>query len=166
MDERTRTITWPDPRTHAAAIGKRSGLELLRAILDGTLPQAPMGHTLDFRLVAAEPGMTRFRGEPGEHLLNPMGVVHGGWSATLLDSAMGAAVMSTCDAETAHITTQLNVYFTGVIASGSGPVVAEGRVVQRGARIVTAEGRITDGEGKLLAHGTAACLLTTRGAGR
>jgi uncharacterized protein (TIGR00369 family) len=166
MDARTRTIAWPDPHAHATALATHTGLELLRAIIDGTLPQAPMGHTLGFRLVAAEPGMTRFRGEPGEYQLNPMGVVHGGWSATLLDSAMGAAVMSTCDAHTAHVTTQLNIHFTGVIDSGSGAVIAEGRVLHRGARLATAEGRLTDGDGKLLAHGTASCLLMPRAAPR
>jgi uncharacterized protein (TIGR00369 family) len=166
MNARTRTVTWADPQEFVAGIAGKTGLEFLLAIVDGTLPQAPMSITLGFRLVAAEAGMTRFRGEPAEYQLNPMGVVHGGWSATLLDSAMGAAVMSTCAADTAYTTTQLNIHLTGVIGVETGPVIAEGRVVQRGGRIVTAEGRITSADGRLLAHGTTTCLLMARAARR
>jgi uncharacterized protein (TIGR00369 family) len=141
---------------------KRTGLELLRAIADGTLPQAPISATLNFRIVAADEGFARFRGEPGPHLYNPMGTVHGGWACTLLDSALGSAVMSTLDAETGYTTTQLSIYLTGSIDAQTGPVVAEGRIVQRGKRVATAEARLTDERGRLLAHGTTSCLLIER----
>jgi uncharacterized protein (TIGR00369 family) len=141
---------------------KRTGLELLRAIADGTLPQAPISATLNFRIVAADEGFARFRGEPGPHLYNPMGSVHGGWACTLLDSALGSAVMSTLDADTGYTTTQLSIYLTGSIDAQTGPVTAEGRIVQRGKRVATAEARLTDERGRLLAHGTTSCLLIER----
>jgi uncharacterized protein (TIGR00369 family) len=141
---------------------KRTGLELLRAIADGTLPQAPISATVNFRIVAADEGFARFRGEPGPHLYNPMGTVHGGWTCTLLDSALGSAVMSTLDADTGYTTTQLSIYLTGSIDAQTGPVTAEGRIVQRGKRVATAEARLTDERGRLLAHGTTSCLLIER----
>src|SRR5215831_13565981 len=94
---------------------KRTGLELLRAICDGGLPRAPISATLGFDIIAADEGFARFRGQPGEHLYNPMGSVHGGWACTLLDSAMGSAVMSTCDRETGYTTTQLSIYLVAPI---------------------------------------------------
>src|SRR5688500_2284725 len=104
---RTRTIEWTDPMSIAAGAQGRSGLEFLQAILDGRLAQPPISATLDFALVAAGPGSAQFRGVPAEHHYNPMGAVHGGFACTLLDSAMGCAVMSTLDAATAYTTAQL-----------------------------------------------------------
>jgi uncharacterized protein (TIGR00369 family) len=164
MMKRTRTIEWPDPQLIKAGAPGRSGLEFLRAICDGSLPQAPISATLGFTLITAEEGLARFRGEPDEYLYNPMGGVHGGWACTLLDSAMGSAVMSTVDRETGYTTTQLSIYLTGAIDAQTGPVTAEGRVVHRGGRLVTAEGRLTNERGRLLAHGTTSCLLLPRGA--
>ena len=106
--------------------------------------------------------MARFVGQPAESQYNPMGQVHGGWACTLLDSAMGSAVMTTCDCETGYTTTQLAVYLTGAIDAATGPVTAEGRVVHRGRRIATAEARLTDARGRLLAHATTSCLLMPR----
>ena len=93
----------------------RTGLELLRAIVDGTVAQPPISATLGFRIVGADEGTARFVGQPAESQYNPMGQVHGGWACTLLDSAMGSAVMTTCDRETGYTTTQLAVYLTGAI---------------------------------------------------
>ena len=143
----------------------RTGLELLSAICDGTLPRAPISATLGFDIVAADEGFARFRGQPAEHLYNPMGSVHGGWACTLLDSAIGSAVMSTLDAETTYVTTQLSIYLTGAIDARTGSVIAEGRLIHRGGRVATAEGRLTDEKGRLLAHGTATCLLLSRNKG-
>jgi len=140
----------------------RTGLELLRAIVDGEIPQPPISATLGFRIVAADEGVARFVGQPAESHYNPMGQVHGGWACTLLDSAMGSAVMTTCDRETGYTTTQLAVYLTATIDASTGPVTAEGRVVHRGRRIATAEARLTDGRGRLLAHATTSCLLMPR----
>jgi uncharacterized protein (TIGR00369 family) len=164
MMKRARNIEWADPQLIKSAAAGRSGLELLRAIGDGTIAQAPISATLGFALIAAEEGLARFRGEPDESLYNPMGGVHGGWACTLLDSAMGSAVMTTLDRETGYTTTQLSIYLTGAIDVQTGPVTAEGRIVHRGGRMVTAEGRLTNERGRLLAHGTTSCLLLPRAA--
>jgi uncharacterized protein (TIGR00369 family) len=146
-------------------MSERTGLELLRAISDGRLPQPPISATLGFRIVGADEGSARFEGTPAISQYNPMGQVHGGWASTLLDSAMGSAVMSICDASTAYTTTQLSIYLVRAIDEKTGPVVCEGRVVHRGARVATAEGRLTDGSGRLLAHGSTSCLILPRRAG-
>jgi uncharacterized protein (TIGR00369 family) len=139
-----------------------NGLELLRAILTGAHPKAPIQKTLGFDLVAADDGMARFRLVPGEQHYNPMGSVHGGVACTLLDSAMGAAVHSTLGDRHAYATTDVHVHLTRAITAKTGPIVAEGRVVHRGSRLLTAEGRLTDEQGKLLAHATATCLVLER----
>jgi uncharacterized protein (TIGR00369 family) len=139
-----------------------TGLQVLRAIIDGAIAQPPISPTLGFRIVAAEPNVARFAGDPARSQYNPMGQVHGGWACTLLDSAMGSAVMTTCDAETGYTTTQLSIYLTAAIDEKTGPVTAEGRIVHRGRRVATAEGRLTDASGRLLAHGTTSCLLLPR----
>jgi uncharacterized protein (TIGR00369 family) len=139
-----------------------TGLEFLRAIVDGGIAQPPISPTLGFRIVAAEANVARFTGDPARSQYNPMGQVHGGWACTLLDSAMGSAVMTTCDRETAYTTTQLSIYLVAAIDENTGPVTAEGRVIHRGRRIVTAEGKLTDVSGRLLAHGTTSCLLFPR----
>jgi uncharacterized protein (TIGR00369 family) len=159
---RTRTITWNDPLATAAGAEGRTGLEFLRAIIDGVVPPPPIGETLSFALIGAEEGLARFRGTPDELHMNPMNQVHGGYAATLLDSAMGSAVMSTLDKDTAYTTVELSIRLTRGIMPKSGAIVAEGRIVHRGSRIATAEGRLTDAEGRLLAHGTTTCLLMPR----
>src|SRR5205814_9916255 len=131
----------------AAAAG-RSGIEFLRAILDGIVPPAPISVALGFAVVHVEPGVVRFRGQPAEYQYNPMGGVHGGWTCTILDSAMGSAVMSALDATEAYTTTQLAVYLVRPIVAETGPLVAEGRLIHRGRRIATAEGRLTHDSGK------------------
>jgi uncharacterized protein (TIGR00369 family) len=162
MNERTRTIEWQDPLRTAAGANGRTGLEFLRAIIDRTLPPAPMSVALGFDLVHAEEGLARFRGQPAEYQYNPMAGVHGGWTCTLLDSAMGSAVMSALDATQAYTTTQLSIYLVRPIVATTGALVAEGKLVHRGGRVATAEGRLTDDEGKLYAHGTTSCLVMPR----
>lgn len=160
--DRTRTFSWQDPRLTVAGLEGRTGLEFLRAMIMGALPPPPITHTLGFALTAAEDGLARFEGLPAEDLYNPIGVVHGGWAFTLLDSAMGCAVMTTCDADTAYTTAQVNVHFTRAITLRTGRVTASARIVHRGARVATAEGRLTDPAGALLAHATTTCLLFPR----
>jgi len=161
--DRTRTISWHDPLATASGAAGRTGLEFLKAILDGALPPAPIQATLGFQLVHAAEGLARFRCEPDESLYNPMNGVHGGVACTLLDSAMGSAVMSTCDAKTGYTTVDLSVSLTRPISLATGPIVAEGRVLHRGSRVATAEGRLTDEKGRLLAHASCSCLLLERG---
>jgi uncharacterized protein (TIGR00369 family) len=160
--DRSRSVTWQDPMATAGGAAGRTGLAFLKAILDGTVPPAPIQATLGFDLVAVEDGIARFRLDPGEHLYNPMNGVHGGVACTLLDSAMGSAVMTTLDERTAYVTADVVVHLTRAITSKTGPIVAEGRVVHRGTRVATAEGRLTDGEGRLLAHSTTTCVLMER----
>jgi uncharacterized protein (TIGR00369 family) len=140
----------------------RTGLALLRAIIDGTVPPAPIQATLGFDLVAADDGLVRFQMVPGEQHYNPMNGVHGGVACVLLDSAMSSAVMSTLDEKTAYTTADIMVHLTRPMSAGTGLVTAEGRVVHRGNRVATAEGRLTDGEGRLLAHATTTCVLLER----
>jgi uncharacterized protein (TIGR00369 family) len=161
-NDRTRHVTWTDPLATARGAAGRTGLAFLRAILDGTIPPAPIQATMGFDLIAAEEGVARFRAMPAEHLYNPMNGVHGGVACTLLDSAMGSAVMTTLDEKTGYSTLDLTVHLTRPISAKTGPIVAEGRVVHRGSRIATAEGRLTDGEGRLLAHATTTCILMER----
>jgi uncharacterized protein (TIGR00369 family) len=139
-----------------------TGLALLRAMLDGTLPRAPISDTLAFDLIAANEGVARFRGHPTERHLNPTGQVHGGWAATLLDSAMGSAVMTTLAAGESYGTVDLIVHLVRPVTPASGPLVAEGRIVHRGKRIATADGRLVDANGALVAHGTTTCAISQR----
>jgi uncharacterized protein (TIGR00369 family) len=163
--KRTRTIEFDDPElTTAGAVGK-PGIEFLREQIAGTVPSAPLQATLGFQLVEVSDGFARFELSPGEHLYGPTSVVHGGVAATLLESAMGAAVMTTLDAATGHTTAMLTVHLTRAITARTVKVSAEGWVVHRGSRLVTAEGRLTDEQGRLLAHGSATCALVERAGG-
>jgi len=161
--ERSRTIRWHDPVTTARAAAGRTGMEFLRAIVAGEIPPAPIQYTLGFDLVAVDEGVVRFRCLPDESHYNPMNGVHGGIACTLLDSAMGSAVLTTLDETKAYTTVDLTVHLTRPITTRTGPIVAEGRVVHRGGRVATAEGRVTDERGTLLAHATTTCLIIDRG---
>jgi uncharacterized protein (TIGR00369 family) len=160
---RTLQVTWQDPMLTAGAAKGRSGLAFLGAILDGAVPPPPIQQTLRFDLVHADEGVVRFRLVTGEQHANPMNVVHGGVACVLLDSAMGSAAMTTLDEQTAYTTVDLNVHLTRAIALDAGPIVAEGRVVHRGSRVITTAGELRDGRGRLLAHGTSTCLVMARG---
>ena len=137
-----------------------TGLELLRAIAAGDAPGAPIAELMGFEPVEAEEGRVLFAAVPGPQHYNPIGTVHGGLAATLLDSAMGCAVHTTLPEGTGYTTLELKVNFTRPITSDTGRVLCEGTVVHRGGRVATAEGRvIAEGSGKLLAHGTTTCLI-------
>lgn len=161
-DARTRTIHWKDPMLTAGAIGDKTGLAFLQAILRGEIPQPPMAATLGFELSHVEEGVVRFRGVPAEYHYNPMGTVHGGLACTLLDSAMGSAVMSLLDPTEAYTTADLTVHLTRAISAKTGPITAEGKIVHRGRKVATAEGRLTDEQGRLLAHASTTCLILPR----
>jgi uncharacterized protein (TIGR00369 family) len=115
--------------------------------------------TLGYDIAEAESGRVVVRAERGEDLLNPAGTVHGGFSATLLDSCMGLALQTTLEKGLAQTTLEFKISLVRPITPQTGPIRAEGVVLQRGRRVGTAEGRITDGNGKLLAHGTTTCLV-------
>ncbi len=160
--ERTRSVKWEDPNATAGAAAGRTGLAFLKGIIDGTIPPAPIQATLCFDLIAVEDGLARFQLIPCEWHYNPMNGVHGGVACTLLDSAMGASVMTTLGEKTGYVTADVVVHLTRAITVKTGPIVAEGRVVHRGARMATAEGRLTNSEGRLLAHATTTCLILER----
>ena len=158
---RTRTYEWADPAVSAAAAldGQRSGLEFLEAMARGELPPPPIMSTLGVDGFSVGPGWARFAFVPAEHHYNPIGSVHGGVAATLLDSALGCAVHTTLPAGVGYTTVDLQVSFVRALTATTGRVRCEGRVIHAGSRIATAEARITDADERLYAHGTATCLV-------
>ena len=136
-----------------------SGLEMLRAMIAGALPAAPIAEPLNFRLVEVEKGRAVFEGTPAPSLLNPLGAIHGGWALTLIDSACGCAVHTELDAGTGYTTVETKVNFTRPIAPDGGPVRCEGRVLSRGRQIATAEAQLRSADGKLLAHGSSTLII-------
>ncbi len=163
---RTRTVTWSDPRGNAALAVTMPGLEWLRRMAAGEIPPPPIALVLGFGVESVEEGRVVFTATPAEYHYNPIGTVHGGLAATLLDSAMGCAVHSTLPAGVGYGTVDLQVRYTRPMTADTGEVRCEGTVVHRGARLATAEGRLTDARGRLLAHGSTSCLLTPVSANR
>jgi uncharacterized protein (TIGR00369 family) len=148
-----------DPREVAAKGRELAGMDYIQAILTGELPAPPIAELVGFRLVEAEPGRAVFELEPGRQHYNPIGSVHGGIALTLLDSAMGCAVHTTLERGVGYTTLEVKTNFVRPITAETGPISCEGVVIHRGSRIATAEGKLTDANGKLLAHGTTTCLI-------
>ena len=137
-----------------------TGLDLLRAIAAGDAPGAPIAELMGFEPIEAEAGRVVFAAVPGPQHYNPLGTVHGGLAATLLDSAMGCAVHSTLPDGSGYTTLELKVNYTRPITADTGRILCEGTIVHRGGRVATAEGRVwAERSGKLLAHGTTTCLI-------
>lgn len=141
-----------------------SGLEQLRAAFDRSRADSfrGIGRTLNFSVVEIEEGRVVFGGEPDESVYNPIGTVHGGYAATLLDSAVGCAVHSRLKAGQGYTTLELKVAYHRPLTKDTGPVRAEGTVVQLGRRAAFAEGRLTDLEGRLYASATSTLLVFER----
>lgn len=144
------------PATEARAL---TGYELIRGILDGAFPAPPISKVFNFRLKEVEQGRAVFTGEPSFDFYNPIGSVHGGYAATLLDSCMGCAVHSTLSAGVGYTTVEIKVNFIRPILEDTGQLTAEGKVISVGKRVATAEGRIFDAQNRLYAHGTTTCLI-------
>ena len=160
MTERTLTISWQDPAELAARAHGSSGLDFLRAIASGDLPGAPIQDLLGFDLIEVDEGRVVFAAEPGEQHYNPIGVVHGGLAATLLDSAMGAAVHSTLPQGRAYVTLEVKFNLVRAMTAATGRVLAEGKVIHAGKTVATVEATLRSEEGgALLAHGTSTCLI-------
>ncbi|MBN8993224.1 MAG: hotdog fold thioesterase [Rhizobiales bacterium] len=136
-----------------------SGLEFVRGLADGTLPLNTIARTLGYDVAEAGSGRVVITAVPGDDLLNPAGTVHGGFSATLLDSCMGLAIQSTLEKGVGSTTLEFKISLVRPITPETGKITAEGIVLSSGRRVGTAEGRITDGKGRLLAHGTTTCLI-------
>lgn len=160
VNERSRTYSWEDPNALRDAGATTSGLEFLKAMFGGKLPPPPIAATLDFTGAEAEEGKVVFFGEPAEFNYNPIGVVHGGYAMTLLDSAMGCAVQSTLAQGEGYASLEASVNFVRPITKETGRVRCEATILHRGGRIATAEGKlVAEKSGKLLAHGTSTCLI-------
>ncbi len=160
LDVPDRRYGLADPKALAAMTGR----EVLEAIMTGELPAPPMARTLDFTLVGVGDGSAAFEGEPGEAFLNPMGAVHGGWALTLVDSAAGCAGMTLLPAGGLYTTIETKVNFARPITADTGRVRAEATIVARGRRILSAEARVTDAKGRVLAHGTSTLMVLNEGA--
>ena len=138
---------------------RMSGLEFVQGLASGALPLNTIARTLGYDVTEAEHGRVVVALLPTDAHLNPAGTVHGGLTATLLDSCMGLAVQSTPDAGTSQTTLEFKISLVRPITPDTGPIRAEGQVLNCGRRIGTAEGRVTDEKGRLLAHGTTTCLI-------
>jgi uncharacterized protein (TIGR00369 family) len=136
-----------------------SGLEFVQGLADGTLPLNMIAKTLGYDVTEAANGRVVITAEPNDTHLNPAGTVHGGLAATLLDSCMGLAVQSTLEKGVGQTTLEFKISLVRPITPETGLIKAEGVVLSRGRRVGTAEGRVTDGNGRLLAHGTTTCLI-------
>jgi uncharacterized protein (TIGR00369 family) len=136
-----------------------SGIDLLREIVAGRLPQARMAGTLGLALVEVEFGRAVFEGVPEEHVTNPAGVVHGGWALTLIDSAAGCAAHSTLGPGVRYVTVETKGNLSRPILAGMDALRCEGRVIQGGRRVISAEAVLRDAGGKVMAHGTSTLLV-------
>jgi uncharacterized protein (TIGR00369 family) len=143
----------------AASQKEMTGLEFVQGLASGTLPLNTIARTLGYDVTEAETGRVVIVADPTDALLNPAGTVHGGFSATLLDSCMGLAIQSTLEKGFGQTTLEFKISLVRPITPETGTIRAEGSVLSRGRRIGTAEGRITDRNGRLLAHGTTTCLI-------
>lgn len=150
------------PPAEAAAV---SGRELLQGMIDGRFPAPPITQAMKFWLTEVGEGTAVFEGEPGGQLLNPMGIVHGGWTMTLIDSATGCAAHTLLPAGVGYTTVETKVNFSRTIRADTGRVRAEGRVVSKGRQIISAEALLKGPDGRVLAHGTST-LLVLQGAAK
>ena len=137
----------------------RSGAEFFRALGNGELPMPHIGETLEFWPVEWEVGRMVFQGTPHVRHYNPIGSVHGGWIAAILDSAVGCAVHSTLAKGTGYTTVELKVNYVRAVTTATGPLRAEGKVIHVGKQLATAEGRLHDARGELYAHASTTCLV-------
>ena len=156
---RNRTITWDDPMTMPGLAAAARGVEVLRRVAAGELPSPPMARLMGFRLVEADAGRVVFEAIPADYHYNFSGAVHGGFAATLLDSAMACAVYTTLDAGQNCPTLELKVNFVKAITRETGSVRGVGTVLHRGRTTALAEGRVETTAGVLLAYATTTCLI-------
>jgi uncharacterized protein (TIGR00369 family) len=159
----TKTMSRTTPRTYGTVSNDQrkqmSGLEFVQGLANGTLPLNTIAQTLGYDVTEAESGRVVITAEPRDIHLNPAGTVHGGFSATLLDSCMGLAIQSTLEKGVGSTTLEFKISLVRPITTDTGELRAEGVVLTTGRRVGTAEGRITDRNGRLLAHGTTTCLV-------
>jgi uncharacterized protein (TIGR00369 family) len=157
---KTRSYAYDRPVPLTPELASLSGIELIRRMAAGEIPAPSIASTLDFRLVEVEHGRVAFEGDPSDYVLNPMGGVHGGYTATLLDSAMGCAVHTMMGPGQSYTTVELKVNYVRGMRAGEGLIRCEGKVIHAGSTLLTAEGRLVRvADGKLVAHGTTTCMI-------
>jgi uncharacterized protein (TIGR00369 family) len=158
--EPVRTLSWQDPAATARAGSELAGLEYIRALADGRLLPPPIVQLLGFEVVEAQEGRVVFALRPAEWMYNPLGTVHGGVAATMLDTCMGCAVHTTLPQGVGYATTDLQVRYIRAMGSATGRVLTEGRVLHAGKRTAIAEGRVSaELDGRLIAHATTGCAI-------
>ena len=149
------TVRVPPPRSG-------TGLDYLKSIISGEIPNLPIGDTLNFRITEVENGRIVLVGNPDKRSYNLIGSVHGGWAASILDTAMTLAAMSSLDENNRLTTLDIRINYLRPITLETGEVRAEGTLLQGGRRVAYCEGKLTDSAGKLLCHGTGSCLIFTK----
>ncbi|MDR6871476.1 uncharacterized protein (TIGR00369 family) [Bosea sp. BE125] len=135
------------------------GLGFLRGIIEGRHPGPPIAEAMDLDLVEVEEGRVVFVGKPSVRFFNPLGTIHGGWTATILDSAMACAAHSTLKLGEGYTTLEMKLNYVRPVMPETGTLRCEGKLIHRGGTVATTEGRLVDERGKLLAHGTETCLI-------
>jgi uncharacterized protein (TIGR00369 family) len=157
---RRRELVWQDPLPSAATGATMAGLDYMKALIAGEVPPPPIAVTMNFTPVEVEEGHAVFEGEPAEEHYNPIGVVHGGYASTLLDSALGCAVHTTLPVGSIYTTLTIEVKLVRPITRDTGAVRATAEVIHRGRRQQTAEAKLVAVDsGKLLATGTTTCMI-------
>jgi uncharacterized protein (TIGR00369 family) len=159
MADHQRTYAWSDNRPDPATLSHLSGLEIMQALLSGELVVGSIHATLGFTLLEVEAGRVVFGGTPQGFVYNPIGSVHGGYAATLLDSAVGCAVYSMLKPGQGYTTLDLHVNYVRGLTDQTGEVRAEGKIIHAGRLVATAEGRLVGPDGKLYAHATTTCMI-------
>ena len=163
---RRRVLEWSDPMATLSAAAASSGLEYLRALLSGFVPPPPMAVLMNMQIETVEKGRIVFAATPGEEHYNPHGTIHGGFTATLFDTALGCAVHSILEKGLGYTTLELHVNFVRPITRETGRLRCEAVVLHGGKRVATAEAKLTDGNDRLVAHATTTCLISQRPSAR
>jgi uncharacterized protein (TIGR00369 family) len=156
---RSRLITWADPMVAAAHTRTLSGLEYMQAILAGSIAAPPIAALMNMKLLEVEQGRVIFAVEPAEYHYNPMGTVHGGLAATLVDSAMACAIYSMAPPGITYTTIELHLNYIRPITSQTGRIRSIGEIIHVGRRLATAQARLLDDQDKLYGHATTTCLV-------
>lgn len=156
---RERTFSWTDPAVIAEASRGMAGLDLLRSWRDGLVPSPPIGALVGMSLTEVDSGRVVMRLTPAEYHYNPIGSMHGGILATLLDSVMGCAVHSTLPQGRAYTSLEIKVNYVRAVTNASGELAAEGKVVHGGRRSAVAEAKVVDAKGRLCATASTTCLV-------
>jgi uncharacterized protein (TIGR00369 family) len=157
--KRERKITWEDPMALAAEAMEMSGLEYLQAAQQRHVSVAPIASLMGYELAEVREGRVMFTVSPDEYHYNPLGVVHGGLLATVMDSAMACAIHTTLPRGEGSTTVELHINYVRAVTTQIGRLRCEGEIIHRGGRIATAQARVVDETGLLYAHGTTTCLI-------